>query len=74
MGGGAVISEDEAIARAKGALTENLTSFEDREVNVSLQQGTYVVVFPPPPDTLGGDFTVVVDAGTGEVIGVTIER
>jgi uncharacterized membrane protein YkoI len=69
-----LISEDEAIERAKRELTETLTSYEDREVNVSFIQETYVVVFPPPPDTLGGDFTVVVDANTGEVLDVTIER
>jgi uncharacterized membrane protein YkoI len=69
-----VISENEAIERAKRELTETLTSYEGREVNISLLQETYVVVFPPPPDTLGGDFTVVVDANTGEVLDITIER
>jgi len=32
------------------------------------------VVFPPPQDTLGGDFSLTVDAETGKVLEVEIWR
>jgi uncharacterized membrane protein YkoI len=74
MGKDSMISEQEAIERAKERLTELNRSFEGREVKVSRQDTTYKVVFPPPKLTLGGDFTVIVDANTGKVLNVTIER
>ncbi len=69
-----VISKQEAVERAKEWLTQSGTSFENREVTVSLKGNKYKVVFPPPKDTLGGDFTLTVDANTGEVLEAIIER
>lgn len=69
-----MISEQEAIERAKERLAQSNISFKGREVTVSLTGSNYKVVFPPPKLTLGGDFTILVDAKTGEIQDVTIER
>lgn len=70
-----MISEGDAVERAKQWLADSGTAFAGREVIVSLdQRGVYTVVFPPPPDTLGGDFTLRVNAQTGEVLDAVIER
>jgi hypothetical protein len=70
-----MLTEQEAIEKAKAWLSKNLTSFEGREIKVTRAVSEhYTVVFPTPPDTLGGDFTIVVDASTGEVLDAKIER
>ncbi len=67
-----MISEQEAIERVKAWLDEENIPIKNRQATVSVK--VYKVVFPPPKDTLGGDFTLTVDAETGEVLEVTIER
>jgi hypothetical protein len=71
--GGNMISEQEAIERAKEWLIQSKKSIKDRPVTVSLT-GAYKVVFSPPEGTLGGDFTLTVDANTGEILTIVIER
>ncbi len=68
-----MISEKEALERAEAWLTNAKASFKERKATVSLTK-VYLVVFPPPPDTLGGNFTVIVDANTGNVLDAIIER
>ena len=68
-----MISEPEAINASKKQLDKSNIPYDDREIEVSLQQ-TYQVVFKLPPDMLGGDFTFLVDTTTGEVISTRIER
>jgi hypothetical protein len=70
---GTMLSEQEAIERAKEWLIETDKPIEGRQVTVSLK-GAYKVVFSPPPGTLGGDFTLTVDAATGEILDIVIER
>jgi hypothetical protein len=70
---GTMLSEQEAIERAREWLIETDKPIEGRQVTVSLE-GVYKVVFSPPPGTLGGDFTLTVDAGTGEILDIVIER
>lgn len=67
-----MISEQEAIERAEAWLDEENIPINNRQAAVSVK--VYKVVFPPPKYTLGGDFTLTVDAETGEVIEVVIER
>lgn len=68
-----MISQSEAVEKAKQWLDETGMSHTNRDVNTDLRE-VYVVVMPPPKDTLGGDFTVIVDAATGNVLGVMLER
>ena len=67
------IAEEEAIKNAQAHLDGLDIPYSDREANASLSQ-VYKVVFPVPQETLGGDFIVVIDADTGEVISATIGR
>ena len=69
-----MITEAEAIERAKERLAQMNVALKDRQAVVSLAGEEYKVVFPPPVHTLGGDFTLFVDAQTGVVRRVTIER
>ena len=48
-----MISEQEAIERAKAWLDEENMPIKNRQATVSVK--VYKVVFPPPKDTLGGD-------------------
>ena len=70
---GIVISQAEAVETARRWLEETSGSLADRTPTVT-RKDTYVVVFPPSGTMRSGDFTVVVDPGTGKVLGVLIER
>ena len=70
-----MISESDAIDQAKKWVTKVGASFEGRQVVVSLTGGeVYTIVFPLPANHRGGDFTIRVDAQTGEVLEGVIER
>lgn len=68
-----MISQTEAAEKARQWLDETGVAYQNRETNIDLCE-VYIVVMPPPENTLGGDFTVVVDAKTGKVLGGTLER
>ena len=68
-----MLSEQEAIERAKEWLVETNKPIKDRKVTVTLE-GAYKVVYSPPEGTLGGDFTLTIDANTGEILSIVIER
>jgi len=57
---------------AKARLDKGKIPFKDRQATVTVK--AYKVVFPPPKDTLGGNFTLTIDAETGEVTDIVIER
>jgi hypothetical protein len=76
-----VISEQEAIERAKEWAKEKSMPYEGREIEAGFKRsfrtgfkGRYEVVFKVPADTLGGDWTLTVDANTGEVLHANIAR
>jgi len=70
-----MLTQAEAVEKAKRWLINHHTSFQGRELKVSLAgKERYTIVFPPPADTLGGDFTVVVDAHSGDILDAKIER
>lgn len=68
-----MISPEEAAQKAEQWLNQSGKPTDDRQSSAALKE-TYVVTFSPPPDTLGGDFKVVVDAETGEIIGAMFGR
>jgi hypothetical protein len=68
------IAESEAIEAAQQELAQREIPYTDREVRVHLEDPVYVVVFPPPPNTRGGDFTLRISAVDGSVLDVRIER
>jgi hypothetical protein len=69
-----LITEQAAIERARQWVVDGAkASVAGRKAQIKRKE-IYIVVFPPPPDTLGGDFTVLVDAETGSVLSGTIER
>jgi hypothetical protein len=70
--GGTMISEQEAIELAKARLDKAKIPVNNRQAIVSAK--TYKVVFPPPKGALGGNFTLTVDAETGKVLDMVIER
>ncbi len=70
--GGIMISEQKALEIAKARLDKSKIPYQNRQAIVTTR--TYKVVFPPPPNTLGGNFTLLIDAETGEVIDIVIER
>jgi hypothetical protein len=69
-----MISEKEAIKKAEEWLSLNRVDFQGRKMTVSLREGTYEVVYYVPEDTLGGDFTLMINSQTGDVIDARIER
>ena len=69
-----MITEAKAIEQATKRLAQMNITWKGRQAVVSLAGDEYRVVFPPPANTLGGDFTLFVDARTGTVRRVTIER
>jgi uncharacterized membrane protein YkoI len=68
-----VISEDEAVEAARRELASMSIDPGEREVEVT-RKGSYSVVFKLPEGLLGGDWTVEVDAETGETISAEIQR
>lgn len=68
-----MLSQEEAIKLAREVLRQEGVSFESREVSVSLEQ-VYKVVHLLPEGMLGGHYTVIIDANSGDVIGVSLER
>ncbi len=67
-----MISEQEAIRLAEEWLQQRDMQFEGREIVVHCE-GTYTISFLLPDGMLGGDWTLGIDATTGEVLGATIE-
>jgi hypothetical protein len=63
-----MITEQEAIERAKNHLTRENNSFEGRKVTVSLHRRMYIVDFLPPEGMRAGEFTVLVNANNGEIL------
>jgi hypothetical protein len=69
-----MITEKEAVERAKERLAEIHAPYEDRKVTVSLEGDRYNVVFLPPEKMRAGKFKVTVNAETGEVLEAIIGR
>ncbi len=71
---GEPIGEERATERARSWLVSNDFPLERRTVVCTPIDKAYQVVFSVPPDTLGGDFTLVIDAISGEIIDKRFER
>jgi hypothetical protein len=76
-----VISEQEAIERAVEWVKAKSMPYEGREIEAGFTRsfrtgfkGRYEVVFQVPEGTLGGDWTLTLDANTGEVLHADIAR
>ena len=69
-----MISEKEAIKKAEEWLSLNKIDFQGRKMTISIREGIYEVVYHVPEDTLGGDFTLMINSQTGDVIDARIER
>ncbi|MGH2681722.1 MAG: hypothetical protein ACRDIX_00630 [Actinomycetota bacterium] len=69
-----VIEEREAVEAAQRELDQREIPYADREAQVRLEDSDYVVVFPPPPDTRAGDFTLRISSADGSILDVRIER
>jgi hypothetical protein len=69
-----MITEQEAIERAKEHLTREDVSYKGRNVMVSLHRRMYIVDFLPPEGMRAGEFTVLVNANNGEIMGKFIWR
>jgi hypothetical protein len=69
-----VIEQDEAVEAARRELEQRGIPHDDREVVVRIEGSDYVVVFPPPPNTRAGDFTLRVSCSDGSILDVRIER
>jgi hypothetical protein len=68
-----MITPEEAVAAARRELVAAGIDPGERESDVS-QQGPYKVVFLLPEGRLGGDWTVMVDAESGEATITEIQR
>jgi hypothetical protein len=68
-----MISEKQAIIAAQKSLKDLQITYEDRNIDVSLQQ-VYTVLFRPPSRMRAGVFTLVIDSDTGKLIAMQIER
>ena len=68
------VDEDGAVAVARAYLEENGMDASKRTVSTYRDGDTYTVVFSVPPDTLGGDYTFLIDAGSGEIVDQRFER
>jgi len=69
-----MITEQEAVERAKNHLTIKNKSYKDRTTTVSLHRQMYIVDFLPPEDMLAGEFTVLINANNGEIMDYFIWR
>jgi len=65
------VTQEEATEIARKWLEDNGYPIERRIVTSSAE---FRVVFSVPPDTLGGDFTLVIDAATGSIVDRQFER
>ena len=69
-----MITEQEAIERARERLARDAVSYEGRTVTASLHRSMYIVDFLPPQGMRAGEFTVLVNANNGEVMGKFVWR
>jgi len=68
------VNQDSAIDIARDWLTKNGFDLEGRTARCTKQGDRFVVAFSVPPDTLGGDLTLTLDAATGEIVDKRFER
>ncbi len=69
-----MITEQAAIESAKARLDLIHAPYQGRRTTVTLEGDRYKVVFWPPKGQLAGEFTVFVNAESGEAIDFIIRR
>jgi hypothetical protein len=69
-----VITEEDAAAKAKEKLKGIKAPIEKRKIVIALDENKYKVVFIPPEGVLGGKYTFVIDAESGEILKSVIGR